>query len=628
MKVSRAWLQKYFDTKLGDTQALAEALTFHAFEIEEYDDDLLDIKVLPDRACYALSHRGIAVELGAILELPIKNDPLRSPLSLPQETTELSITCDPAYVIRHTGALVKGVNVGPSPEWLQQALMSVGQRSINNVVDVLNYVMLDIGQPSGAFDTGTMENKGGKVSVDIRRAKSGEKIKVLTGEEYELMEDTFVFTDTLGGALLDIAGIKGGLSSGVTEATTDIFLSAGTYDPTLLRRASQKLKLFSDASMRYQNRPSPELTAYGMRNILALITEVAGGTCIGVVDFYPKKQEVVPVSVSFFDINKKLGSAWTPGEIEKALGRLGMSSSTSDDTLTIMPPFERQDIRIKEDVVEEVGRILGYDKIPTTPLPVLATSPDQARFNGIERIKDILIERGLVEISTPSFAAEGEIMLANPLDKTKPYLRATLVDNMKNALIGAVLTAPRVLGPEDAVKLFEIGNVFTKAGERLQIVLGYRPLVGKRQPILDELLDVFQTEFKTWTSDVQVKGETVELELSTAELERFGKEYEPRKVALQKFKPFSQYPFALRDVAVWSPEGTEESEVSNSIFTEGGELLARMDLFDRFGKEGRVSHAFRLVFESYEKTLSDADLNPIMERITNALNAKEGWKVR
>ena len=158
--------------------------------------------------------------------------------------------------------------------------------------------MLDIGQPSGAFDAGKLVLENDVMKIDIRRAKSGEKITVLTGEEYSLAPEIFAFMDACGGSLLDIAGIKGGLASGITEATTDLFISVGNYDGTLIRRASQKLKLFTDASLRYQNRPSPELTAYGMQAILALIKEVAGGTLIGVVDVYPKKTERKKVSVT------------------------------------------------------------------------------------------------------------------------------------------------------------------------------------------------------------------------------------------------------------------------------------------------------------------------------------------
>lgn len=625
MKVSRKWLQKYFDSELPDTAALATALTFRAFEIEAYDTDMLDIKVLPDRACYALSHRGIAYELSAILGLSMKIDPLATPPTDGNHNeTLLSITADPAYVIRHTGALMQGVKVEPSPNWLQQALVSVGQRSINNVVDVLNYVMLDIGQPSGAFDVGSLERDGDVVRVDIRRAHDGEKIQVLTGEEYVLTSDMFAFTDAVGGSLLDIAGIKGGLSSGVTESTTDLFISCGTYNPTLLRRTCQKLKLFTDASSRFQNRPSPELTAYGMRDILALIQNVAGGECISHVDFYPTQQEMVPVAISCSTINKRLGSSWSHSAIEQALTRLNLSPKISGDIITVTPPFDRRDIVIPEDVVEEVGRILGYDNVPAACLPRVETI-DLRRFSGIERIKDFLVDRGFVEISTPAFAVAGDIELANPLDKTKPYLRDSLEGNMKEALDKAVLVAPRTLGTADAVRLFEIGNVFTNKAETLHLVLGYRPLNGKRKPILEETLDALTDELHLGGSG---GDDTAELTLAYDNLEKIGEGYEPPHTMLQKFKPFSSYPFALRDIAVWSPAGTNESEVANNILAQAGELLVRMDLFDRFEKEGRVSHAFHLVFESHEKTLSDTELNPIMERITNALNVKEGWEVR
>ncbi|HRH24437.1 MAG TPA: phenylalanine--tRNA ligase beta subunit-related protein, partial [Candidatus Paceibacterota bacterium] len=172
MKVSRTWLQKHFKEPLPDTAALAEALTFHAFEIEEYDEDMLDVKVLPDRAAYALSHRGIAGELSAILNIPLSYDQFAELAPTFPTTDQLEVTGDAAYVIRHTGALIRGVKVGPSPEWLKQSLESVGQRSINNVVDALNCVMLAMGQPSGAFDAGKLETDNGVVRINIREARA------------------------------------------------------------------------------------------------------------------------------------------------------------------------------------------------------------------------------------------------------------------------------------------------------------------------------------------------------------------------------------------------------------------------------------------------------------------------
>ncbi len=612
----------YFDETLPSALDIADALTFHAFEIEEIAGDLLDVKVLPDRACYALSHRGIAMELSAILDIPLKKDPLREPAPTFAATEALVVTGDPEYVVRHTGALVRGVRVGPSPSWLVEALEAVGQRSINNVVDVMNYVMLDIGQPSGGFDLAKLAADD-VVRIDIRRAKQGEKITVLTGETYELPEHSFVFTDK-DGQLLDIAGIKGGLSSGVTESTTDLFISAGNYDGTLIRRTAQALKLFTDASSRFQNRPSPELTVYGMHAILSLLTDVAGGEVVGVVDYYPAREERRLVSVSTAFINHRLGAAFTDKEIEGALGRLGLSYTSESGTLIVTPPFERRDLVIPEDIVEEVGRILGYDQVPATPLPQ-EEKPHQERYRGIEMVKDFLVERGFTEISTPSFAVTGEIPLANPLQEDKPYLRANLSGNMEEALAKAATLAPRVLGPVKEVRLFEVGNIFEKDGERLSLSLGYRAVEGKRQPVLAEVAQELAGMLGMGTPP---GDEVVELPLGEADLEKFGEAYEPKAAPLTRFRTFSTFPFALRDVAVWTPVGTEASEVVNVITHEAGELLARIDLFDRFEKEGKLSYAFRLVFESFDKTLSEADLTPRMESITRALNAREGWQVR
>lgn len=596
MKVSRTWLQKFFDAPLPGASELADALTFHSFEIESIEGETLDVKVLPNRSADCLSHRGIALELSAILNIPLKVDPLREQIQDFPTTNELVVEADDSYVLRHTGALIRGVKVGPSPEWLQAALRAVGQRSINNVVDALNFVMFDIGQPSGAFDAGTLKLENGVVKIHIRRAKSGERITVLTGEEYELSENTFVFTDAVSGSLLDIAGIKGGLASGVTDITTDLFLSVGNYDGTQIRRVSQALKLFTDASHRYQNRPSPELTAYGMRDLLALIQRVAGGELVGVVDLYPTKRENKPVSVSLARINGLLGSRFSQAEVADVFARLKLPATVADDTFTITPPFERVDLVIPEDLVEEVGRIMGYDTITAAELPATSTPPDQARFKGIERMKDQLVAEGFTEVSTQSFTKKGEVALANPLDNTKPALRASLEENLKEALDKAKTYAPRLLPPKTKPKLFEVGTVFPKAGEYLALQMSERvPAWGDKASTHDNL--------------------------SVAKLEEYGASYTPVVPKQGAYKPFSIYPFITRDIALWVPRGTEASTIAETIRNNAGDLLVRLDQFDQFEKEGRVSLAFRLVFESQDRTLTDAEANAIMERIYAALKA-------
>lgn len=602
MKVSRDWLQKEFETTLPSLAEIAEAFTFHSFEIESVEGDVLDVKVLPNRGADCLSVRGIAKELSAILDIPMKGDVLRNPAPAFPATNELVVTADSRYVLRHTGALIRGVHVEPSPAWLKERLESVGQRSVNNIVDVLNYVMLAIGQPSGAFDVGKMRSDHGVLKIDIREAKSGEKIKILTGETLELSAGIFAFTDATSGMLLDVAGIKGGLDSGITEATENIFLSVGNYDGTLLRKASQKLKVFTDASQRYQNRPSVELTAYGMHMLLNLLKEVAGGELVGVVDIYPKKAEQRSVSVTAERVSQRLGAEYTDTDIADVFRRLDLPFMKDGAVFTVTPPFERTDLVIPEDLVEEVGRIIGYDKVPPTVLLPVKGEPDQARFRGIERMKDMLVEKGFIEVSTQSFVKDGEVYLANPLDKSRPALRPTLAETLGEALERAKPVAPLVLPPSEKVRLFEVGTVFPQSGEFVELRMTER---------VPEWPDA------SGTSD----------NLSAAKLEDYGKDYMPKRYELGPYKPFSVYPFALRDVALWCPKGTPSAEPEEIIKEKAGPLLVRCDLFDTFEKGGRISYAFRLVLQAADRTLSDEELAKRMETITMALS-HEGWEVR
>lgn len=634
MKVSLTWLGEYFDTPLPSVEEIADALTFHAFEIEEAKGDLLDVKILPDRAAYALSHRGIAKELSTVLNLPLKQDPLREELSTYPATDLLSVAVeDQAVCPRYMAALVCGVKVGPSPDWLKEALESVGQRSINNVVDATNFVMLNMGQPLHAFDAAKLQSREGGYALQVRGATEGETITTLSGEEYTLPQGTLLIADGYRGNAIGIAGVKGGKAAEITDTTTDIIIESANFDGMSVRKTAQALKLFTDASSRFQNKPSPALAAYGMRDVLALVLKVAGGDLAGVVDCYAAVVEPTPVSVSLSRLNSILGSSFSSEEVRGAFDRLLFSYTETEDSFTILPPFERQDLTIEEDLVEEVGRILGYDRILPVQLPLQEGAPNQARFRGIEAIKDFLVERGYTEISTPSFAESGDILLENPLQEDRPYLRASLLPALAGALAHTKTVAPRVLGPEAMAKLFELGNVFTKDGELLVLSMGVAPLsVAPRvaNDVLKENIATLQQELfgAPTAARYSLAGDQAEISLEKVNLEKLGEDYAPISVRQGAYQTYGAYPSALRDIAVWTPAGTQESEVANAIMKEAGEFLARIDLFDRFEKEGRISYAFRLVFESSSRTLSDADLDPAMMRVTEALNAREGWLVR
>ncbi|MEK7593777.1 MAG: phenylalanine--tRNA ligase subunit beta, partial [Patescibacteria group bacterium] len=603
MKVSLKWLEKYFDKPLPRAEKVADAFTFHAFEVEEANGDLIDLKVLPNRATDCLCHRGLAKELSAVLDIPMKNDPLREELIDFPKTDELEVKIeDPKKCGRYMGALVRGVKVGPSPAWLKESLEATGQRSINNVVDAANYVMLNIGQPLHAFDAEKLTKKEGKYVIEVRGAKKGEKMTTLSGDECALSEGMLLITDAKADKPIGIAGVKGGKVAEITETTTDIIIESANFDGTNIRRTAQTLKLFTDASLRFQNRPSPELAAYGMKGVLALIQEVAGGEIVGVVDVYPLKPEIKSVRVTLARINGVLGASFSKAEVAGVFKRLDLLTEIQDEDFTITPPFERRDLIIPEDLVEEIGRILGYDNIPSIELPPISVAPDQARYRGTERMKDQLVLKGFIEVSTQSFAKKGDIILANPLDKTKPALRVNLEDNLREALEIAKKYAPLTLSQNEKPKLFEVGTVFPKEGEYLELRMTER---------------VAEWGEKAGTSD----------NLSIAKLEEYGKDYTPERYTLGVYKPFSIYPFILRDIALFAEEG-KEKEILTIIKTEAGPLLFRADLFDVFTKDGKTSYAFHLVFQSQEKTLSDEEINKIMDKVTRALNNKKGWQVR
>lgn len=620
MKVSRTWLQKHFAEPLPDTAQLAELFTFHAFEVEGHDEDMIDLKVLPDRAGYALSHRGIAAELSAILGIPMSYDQFAEALPSYPSGEGLALTLDGAFVSRHIGAIVRGVAVGPSPAWLSEALASVGQRSINNVVDATNLVMLAVGQPNHAFDLAALTKGPRGYEIAIRAAKEGEKVATLSDEEYALTSDMHVIADAVSGTALDIAGIKGGKASGVSEVTTDLFVSVGNYDATRVRKTAQTLKLFTDASLRYQNRPPTELVGYGAHQLFSLLTQVCGGTLEVVVDeTCVMTPERAPLAVTTAALNARLGTAYTDAEVASVLSRLSLPYlQEGSGAFMVSVPFWRRDLLVPEDLAEEVGRILGYDRIEGALLPVAAPG-DTARYRGIESVRDFLVARGFTEVSTPSFAVSGDILLANPLDQTRPYLRATLNGNLADALSRASLAAP-TLGVYDEVRLFEIGTTFTKDGEQLMVSLGRKRVSGKAGDLLAEDIAALAASFGI-TSVRQ--GDVAEGVLgSLPGSDGIGVS------SLGAFVPYSAYPFALRDIAAWTPEGTPLETVHALIREHAGAELLRADHFDSFTKEGRTSHAFHLVFQSPERTLTEEDLTAAMASVEAAIRALEGWEVR
>lgn len=604
MKISRAWLQKYFNAPLPEAQALTDALTFHAFEIESVEklgeDDILDVKVTPNRGHDCLSHRSIAKELAAILDLPITGDPFRSPASLEPHTEAISVTLrESALSPRYIACLMTGVAVGPSPEWLRKALEAMGQRSINNVVDATNYVMFDLGQPLHAFDAGKLAAPEGTYSILVRPARAGEAFLALDGREYSLTSADLVVADGNGGGEdgvpVGIAGVKGGMASGVDEATAAILIEAANFDGVSVRRTAASLKLRTDASARFEQGISPEIPAYGMRAVADLIATIAGGTIAGFADAYPHAPEPRRVSVSLSQINGVLGTSVPAADVAAVFHRLDLPHAQSGEDFSVSVPFERLDIGIPEDLVEEAGRIIGYDKVPLAELPPVSRPPAvDARWNAAERMREALLERGYSEVYTSSFAESGERVVANKIDGVRPCLRASLLPGLAEALARNA-RAKDFLGVSE-VKIFEIGVVWRGGEEMLVAGTAGEKEEAKEEPIVPVAAERYGS-----------------LPVSQAE----------------RYRPFSRYPFIVRDIALWTPDGTNPSDVLALIRAEAGSLLVRSEKFDEYRNEktGKISYAFRLVFQSFEKTLTDPEANAQMEKVTTAVKSR-GWEVR
>lgn len=598
MKISREWLQKYFLSPLPSTQEVADALTFHAFEIEGIEtvgkDEVIDVKITPNRGHDALSHRGIAKELSAILNIPLASDPLKEAPHLSPTTDAVSVLIeDTELCYRFTAGVIKGVQVGPSPVWLRERLEAIGQRSINNVVDVTNFVMFNIGQPVHAFDAGQLTEKDGTFAFEVRRAKEGEKLIALDDKEYTLTPSNLVVADKNSGKAVGIAGVKGGKPAGITEATKDIIVECANFNGVSVRRTSKALHLTTDASQRFQQVISPEMAAYGQRLTVDMILKIAGGELVGFADAYPKP--VTPWKVSFTTAHtaRLLGIEVTPEEIKTSLTHLGFAFAEEGGAFTVEIPFERIDLKIPEDLIEEVGRMIGYERIQAIELPPLdSIRQTTENFAKAETIRQHLLEKGYSEVFTSVFVDTGEVAVLNKVDSVKPYLRSNLLDGLKEALKKNVPNKD-LLGLKE-VKLFEIGTVWTKGKEELHIAS-----IGEKAAAEEGLLESI------------TPGEIENLPVSTTE----------------QYVAFSRYPSITRDIAMWVPSSTSADEVRAIIALNAGSLCSRLDLFDEFKKGEKTSYAFRLVFQSNEKTLTDEEANAAMDTVYAAVKAQQ-WEVR
>ncbi|MCF7816147.1 MAG: phenylalanine--tRNA ligase subunit beta [Candidatus Pacebacteria bacterium] len=642
MKVVYDWLKEYVGEEIPSVEKLGELFTFHAFEIDGIEtisgQSVIDVKVLPDRSSDCLSHRGIAFELGALIKKSLTKDILRGEVSLTPITKKVTVTLEsPENCRRFSAALITDVTVKDSPTWLKERLETLGQRSINNVVDATNYVMLALGQPLHAYDAEKFPHQRDVWNFGVRMSHEDEEVTTLSNETYTLTEGGVqLITDAASDTAVGIAGIKGGKYAEIDAKTTAIILEAANFNPQVTRKGAQAIKLQTDASKRFENDISPELIPYALKEITALVLEIAGGTLDGFVDEYPCPVYNPKVTVTLAQINGLLGVNLTPGIVEDIFTRLGFSFIAVDGSWEVVAPFERTDITIPEDLIAEVGRIYGYEHTVSVLPKKQPLTEYNSRHYYSEKIRGILISEGFSEVITSSFRNKDDIELQNALASDKRYLRSQLGNNIREALDRNMPNID-LLGIQ-CMQVFEIGTVFQRTEdksdvtEHVSLALGVRLKQQGSSPkddirlreVLKKIEEVLGIEVEATVAGGILECDFTKL-VSKLPTPTAYDEYVPDNSTL--FAAYSTYPFVSRDIALWVPEEIQIEEVESLIKEHAGVLLTRVTLFDQFAKEGKVSYAFRLIFQSFEKTLTDEEVGVIMEKISKEAENR-GFVVR
>jgi phenylalanyl-tRNA synthetase beta subunit len=588
MKYSYNWLQSHIEDPLPLAPDLREHIIFHAFEVEGVEitnkDTIFDIKILPDRAGDCLSHYGLAREIAGLLDLNLKT----VSYALPEPVIPVALDIQIPECRRYCAIQLDNVKVGPSPAWLVTKLESVGQRSINNIVDATNYILFDTGQPTHVFDADKVVG-----ALTVRHAVEGEKILTLgstADQEKTLQHSMMIIADEV--KTLAVAGVKGGTAAEVTNSTTSIILEIANFDATSIRKTARALGVSTDASKRFENNLAPYIVESAAAQLITLIQTLAGGTVTAMGEHYIEPQIERALSFTLPEIQGILGQTITDNTIVKMLDRYGYSYTKDGEFYTMAVPLWRNDIRGIPDMAEEVGRVTGYETITAKPLPFVLRATFNEAYEQIRAVKAAMIQQGYSEVMTYSFRKKGEVSIAyGPKDKSA--LRTNLTDALKESYEMNRLNAG-LLGVSE-VKLFEVGTVFpTPDGiEAMHIA------IADSKGVQEWPLDEFVTTNKIDTSIVI---------------------FPPVRQPIAPFKQWSSFPYITRDIAVWILDDAKGFILKRIVDSFAIEHCARSPvLFDTFNKDGKTSVAYRFVFQAPDKTLTDAEVEPLFQQLVSEI---------
>lgn len=646
----------------------------NAEEILARNDLILDISITPNRGDW-LSMLGMAREVhahfGGAIKLPeIKLIEVKERSSDFTDVDVAEGTACPKYC----GRVIRDVTVGESPEWLRSRIESAGIRSVNNVVDITNYVMMELGQPLHAFDFGKIKGK-----VSVRFASSKERLSALNDKDYTLTPDDLVIADDENAIAL--AGVIGGANTQVGTETKVVFLEAAIFHPSRVRKTARRHGLSTDASYRFERGVDQEGVEFAIDRAACLIGELSGGDVLsgriavqGRLE--PAKRQV---SVDATRVNHLLGTKLTSQEMVKILGQLDIITTRKADTLVCDVPSFRQDLAIGEDLIEEIARIHGYDQIPAT-LPaspgVGITQPPLRRT--VEELRDALCNAGLVELMTFSSARPNDIVglrqseeigkqrveIKNPIRAEEPFLRMSIVPSILRSV------QQNLSRQNESVKVFEISRVFElqksadlprENSEAVAVIAGNggNDLWHKAAPVLFEIKGLVESvleklgvvaKFNPQESDsyfhpgasgsYEVGGRKIAIlgELHPDTVGHFGIE---APIALATFnvsellqspradriiKEVSRFPSVRRDFSVLLNAHEQSGEVVAAVEKTAGAILSELEVIDRYEgegiPEGKMSLSLRLIFQRLERTLRDEEVSKVSNRVIKMLEKR------
>ena len=644
-------------------------------------DVIFDLDITPNRPdclCVVGIAREIAALTGHSLSLPeVSYEETGSPID---QKISVEIVA-PDLCPRYCASLITGVKVAESPRWLQQRLLACGMRPISNIVDITNYVVLEYGQPLHAFDYDKIRGKG----IIVRRAAEGEAVVTLDGVERVLSEDMLVIADTAGSVA--IAGVMGGVNSEVAPGTTSILLEAASFKSASIHYTGRRLQLPSEACMRFERGIRPELTLPALKRATQLIVQLAGGEAAkGVVDVYPGKQDQEPILLSTGKVKTLLGVEFSLDQIVGALTSLGFDCKQGDSAseVWVTAPYWRSDIHLTVDLVEEVARIIGYDKIPATMLsqPLPRQNPEPV-LSLKQKVGYILTGYGFQEVITYSLTSlemlnkllpephplePMPLRMANPMTAEREYLRPNLRANLL-----AAFSANR-RHEDGGIRLFELGKVYLPRHndlpdepEVLCGILGGSRLEKSWQG-KDELLDFYdvkgvveglfnhlgvnanfeedrdeglclgkQAAIVVGANKLGVVGELHPKVLEAFEISEPVYLFEinltallPYTIGHKMFQSIPRFPAIVRDMALIVDDRISHQRVLALITSFP--LVNQVSLFDVYAGDqvprGKKSLAYRITFQSPAHTLTDEEVNEVQQQILDKLSSEFGATLR